>query len=354
MAYCRMKVKIWELKEETEFDLELPENTTVEVLKRQVATRCGCQQEQVILLVQGRALVDSTASLRAEGVLDYDRLHLIIRQAEDPPQGIKSPFAAAPGSNFPKSAPQPAAARSPIPYTPSFTSKTVIPSSFSAPEAAKPGLEPSGGSSANRWKLGQSTSDRPPIPKTELKSAPRATIGVAQGSAEGIRPTSTGLKAAPMPSPGFANPELVARLIELGHTAAEAERALQMAKGDVEMAGAILSGDSASGGAEDVIEQLRTMARNDPDKFDEMMRTQPQMAALNAQFPGGLKEALLSGAPLGGMGSGTAADAPLTPTDESNIQHLTELGFTVEKAKAAYLACGRDSDVAAEALFNGS
>ena len=354
-----MKVKIWELKEETEFDLELPENTTVEILKRQVATRCNCQQEQVILLVQGRALVDSTASLRAEGVLDYDRLHLIIRQAEDQPQAIKSPYAAATGANLLKPAPPPAAARPSIPYTPSFPSKTVIPNSSQAPGPAKPGLEPLG-DNVNQWKLRQGTSsDRPPIPKTELKpslSATKVTQGSA-GTSEDLRPPSTALKAAPKPSPGFANPESVAILTELGHSVAEAERALQMAKGDVEQAANILSGDYEPGGTEGASEQLKQLAmlaRNEPAQFDEMLRTLPDLAKLSAQIPGGLKNALLSGALESRLGSAPDANAPLTPADQNNIRQLTDFGFTAEQAKAAYLACHRNMDMAAEALFSTS
>lgn len=348
-----MKVKIWELKEETEFELELAENTTVDLLKRQVATHCGCQQEQVILLVQGRALVDSTASLRAEGVLDYDRLHLIIRKAEDPPQVSKSPAPAVQGATLPKAAFQPAAARAPIPYTPSFPSKTVIPST----SPAKPGFEPSGGSTAKSWKLGQSTSsERPPIPKTEVKLAPRVTP-VNAGTSEGVRPQSTALKAAPMPSPGFDSPESVAILTELGYTAAQAEKALQMAKGDVEQAANILSGDldpQGMEGASNQLRQLAMLAREQPAQFDEMLRTMPELAKLDAQLPGGLKNALLSGALESRLGSAPGANAPLTPTDESNIRQLIDLGFQAEQAKAAYLACNRNTDMAAEALFSSS
>jgi Holliday junction resolvasome RuvABC DNA-binding subunit len=149
----------------------------------------------------------------------------------------------------------------------------------------------------------------------------------------------------------------VAILTELGYTAAEAERALQMAKGDVEQAAGILSGDSEPGGMEGAAEQLRKLsmlARNEPARFDEMLRTMPELAKLNAQIPGGLKKALLSGALESHLGSAPAADAPLTPTDESNIQQLIDLGFPAEKAKEAYLACRRNTDMAAEALFSSS
>lgn len=348
-----MKVKIWELKEETEFELELAENTTVDLLKRQVATHCGCQEEQVILLVQGRALVDSTASLRAEGVLDYDRLHLIIRVAEAPPQASKSSVPAVQGATVPKAAFQPAAARAPIPYTPSFPSKTGIPST----SLAKPGLERSGSSAGNPWKLGQSTSsERPPIPKTEVKLTPRVTP-VNAGISEGVRPQSTVLKAAPMPSPGFSSPESVAILTELGYSAAEAEKALQMAKGDVDQAANILSGDLQPGGTEDTsayLRQLAVLAREQPAQFDEMLRNTPQLAQLDAQFPGGFKNALLSGALESRMGSAPDPNAPLTPTDESNIQKLVDMGFPAERAKAAYLACHRNTDMATEALLSSN
>jgi len=412
-----MKVKVWEWQEE--FELDLPETATVERLRREVAVHCNRQEEEVILMLQGRALVDLDLTLQEEGVLDCDRISLVIRQGRDsavqpaaqaaiPPIPARPPvpLEPSPATQFPATAPKTfgygAKSGGALPFPPSVippaqqNAEKAIPAPLEASTSAK--FNPVPAKSANfgftGGKLGAS---KPKVPKTEeaaseLKPAapqsevPPATkpvgykpIPVAAANTGykpvaaaptgtsappiGLKaaPTGTfappiGLKAAPTPTRQFSSPEAVSRLTELGYSRAEAETALEKAQGDMELAAGYLSGDSEPEGDEKVqayLEQLRTMMRSDPAAFDMLLKSTPQLAAMDAQVPGGLKQFLQSGASLGGRSPGPADNAPLTAADQSNIEQLVNLGFSAEQAKEAYLGCRRNVEMAAEVLLSG-
>ena len=401
-------MKVWEWQEE--FELELPETATVERLRREVAVHCNRQEEEVILMLQGRALVDLDLTLQEEGVLDCDRISLVIRQGRDsavqpaaqaaiPPIPARPPvpLEPSPATQFPATAPKTfgygAKSGGALPFPPSVSppaqqnAEKAIPAPLEAstsakfnPVPAKPakfgytGGKP-GASQAKVPKTEEPASElKPAAPQSEVPPATKPVgykpilVAAPPSSAAntGYKPVAAaptgpsappiGLKAAPTPTRQFSSPEAVSRLTELGYSRAEAETALEKAQGDMELAAGYLSGDSEPEGDESVqayLEQLKTMMRSDPAAFDMLLKSNPQLAAMDAKVPGGLKQFLQSEASFGGRSPGPADNAPLTAADQSNIEQLVNLGFSAEQAKEAYLGCRRNVEMAAEVLLSG-
>jgi len=364
-------------------------------------------------MLQGRALVDLDLTLQEEGVLDCDRISLVIRQGRDsavqpaaqaaiPPIPARPPvpLEPSPATQFPATAPKTfgygAKSGGALPFPPSVippaqqNAEKAIPAPLEAstsakfnPVPAKPakfgytGGKP-GASQAKVPKTEEPASElKPAAPQSEVPPATKPVgykpilVAAAPSNAAntGYKPVveapigtsagfvpPTGLKAAPTPTRQFSSPEAVSRLTELGYSRAEAESALEKAQGDMELAAGYLSGDSGPEGDEKVqagLEQLRTMMRSDPAAFDMLLKSNPQLADMDAQVPGGLKQFLQSGASFGGRSRGPADNAPLTAADQSNIEKLMSLGFSAEQAKEAYLGCRRNVEMAAEVLFSG-
>lgn len=302
------KLHIWDLQG-GQFDLQVEETATVETVSSLVAERYRCPSSNVILLCGGRALVDSSATLQQAGVLNTDYLHLIIKQESAPPPVQRAQSIPFPGNPAPANPAQAIvrAQSGPVPGDPK-------------PAATKPAQF---------------------IPAAAPAGQARPMPGGQWGSPAGE-------------SPGFGkrpvHREAVAQLTELGFSESDAMTALEEAEGDVELAASFLADPESRdrrADAEKYIKDLRELMQTDPAAFDAVMQ-KPEMKQLDARIPGGLRSLLLS---RGSLHDRAAPTGPLTAQDLQNIQQLEDLGFPKDKAQTAYLACGRNVDLAAEELL---
>lgn len=124
-------------------------------------------------------------------------------------------------------------------------------------------------------------------------------------------------------------------------------------------------GAAGAGGAEgaDNIHELRRLVAENPDLLQHVVQgivaNNPQLAAQINQNPEMLYQLLAGGDDEGDLEGMEGAGPPgtqtiaLTQEEMEAIQRLQALGFSQQQAAEAYLACGKNEELAANFLFEG-
>jgi UV excision repair protein RAD23 len=121
-------------------------------------------------------------------------------------------------------------------------------------------------------------------------------------------------------------------------------------------------------------QRIRSLLQTRPDLFAALLTqlggSNPQLHELisqnQAEFlewlndeeggdgDGGDIAVVQTGGGVGGGGGGGGTAAQLSQRDESSITRLMELGFGRDVVRQAYLACGKNEEMAANYLFENS
>jgi UV excision repair protein RAD23 len=101
---------------------------------------------------------------------------------------------------------------------------------------------------------------------------------------------------------------------------------------------------------------LQQLARNDPQRFQELMsqliQSNPQLGQLLAQHGTEFMNLLTQGGGGGGGPRPQGIQLQITPQDQEALQRLTSLGFSRNRAIEAYFLFEKSEDAAANYLLN--
>ncbi|KAG9104082.1 hypothetical protein FRC06_005565 [Ceratobasidium sp. 370] len=383
--------------QQKQFQIDADLNDTVATLKRKVEESQGHAIASQKLIYSGKILADDK-TVESLNIKEKDFLVVMVSKPKAPPAASSSAAAApapVPSAPGPVPGPGPASAPAPSEDVPMAPAEESAAPATSAPASAAPAPPAFGDTSSfvtggaletsitNMMEMGferaqvmralkasfnnpdraveylfngipphlEPTQAAPPQAGARAASAPSATPAPAPAAAAAAPATPAASGGAPAPMNLFAQ------------AAAQAQGGAATAPG----AGAGLGAGAGAEAADfealrnsPAIQQIRDLVAGNPALLQplvqQLAQANPELAGRMAQNPELLYQ-LLGGVPPGEGEEGDEQYPPgthiihITPEEEAAIGRLQALGFSREQAAEAYLACGKNEELAANFLF---
>lgn len=346
-----MKLVLKKLPDQVAIEVEVAEDATCEDLKRQIQTDHQFDVAWQKVIFAGR-IVSDEARLAEQGIKDGASLVLVVRKPD-------SATAPAPAAATPAAAPAPESAPA---TTPAETqpAAAATPAADAAPVAAAsttPAFTPSDEALSALLGMG--------FEQEQIVRALRLARNDLQNACDLL------LSGAPLPEP--ATPAAAAAAAAAGgaQRTDPQQEASNLMSDLIQRMGQQNSDPQAQ--FEWVTQQpqfqrIRSLLQTRPDLFAALLTqlgsSNPQLHELISQNQAEFLEWLNDeeggdgdGSDIGVVqtgGGGGAAAAQLSQRDESSITRLMELGFGRDVVRQAYLACGKNEEMAANYLFENS
>jgi UV excision repair protein RAD23 len=353
-----MKLVLKKLPDQVAIEVEVAEDATCEDLKRQVQTDHQFDVSWQKVIFAGR-IVSDEARLAEQGIKDGASLVLVVRKPDSAAAAAPAPAASTPAA---AAAPQSAA---PV-ATPAETqpAAAATPAADAAPVAAAsttPAFTPSDEALSALLGMG--------FEQEQIVRALRLARNDLQNACDLL------LSGAPLPEPTTPAAAAAAAASGGAQRTDPQQEASNLMSDLIQRMGQQNSDPQAQ--FEWVVQQpqfqrIRSLLQTRPDLFAALLTqlggSNPQLHELisqnQAEFlewlndeeggdgDGGDVAVVQTGGGGGGGGGGTAAQ--LSQRDESSITRLMELGFGRDVVRQAYLACGKNEEMAANYLFENS
>lgn len=346
-----MKLVLKKLPDQVAIEVEVAEDATCEDLKRQIQTDHQFDVSWQKVIFAGR-IVSDEARLAEQGIKDGASLVLVVRKPD-------SAAAAAPAASTPAAAPAPQSA-APV-ATPAETqpAAAATPAADAAPVAAAstPAFTPSDEALSALLGMG--------FEQEQIVRALRLARNDLQNACDLL------LSGAPLSEP--TTPAAAPAAASGGAQRTDPQQEASNLMSDlIQRMGQQNSDPQAQ--FEWVVQQpqfqrIRSLLQTRPDLFAALLTqlggSNPQLHELISQNQAEFLEWLndeeggdgdgsdIAVVQTGGGGGGGAA-AQLSQRDESSITRLMELGFGRDVVRQAYLACGKNEEMAANYLFENS